>query len=82
MFDSIDLIALRLQVANGIQRVRIILPFNGLFRTEGGLVNLLVGRATADTAKSHTGDAHGIGSTKYCSDVVLAPHVVEYDHQR
>ena len=54
LFDGIDGEALAAELVDGVERVRVIVPSDGLFGSEGGLVYLVVGGAAAYAAE---GDA-------------------------
>lgn len=45
-------------------------------------MQFLVRRATTDTTEHDALDTHCIGSPKNSAHVVLAAHVIQYDHQR
>ena len=82
LLDGIDPIAPAMQVGNGSKRVLKILPINRFFCPQSGLVNLLIGRTTADAAQIDPLDKKGIGGTKNSPDIVLAADIVQHCHQR
>ena len=82
LLDGIDGVTLCLQVMHGVECVLVILPFDGFFGTEGGLVDLGIRRAAAYAAEHDAFDAHGIGGAKDSTYVMLATNVIEYYDQR
>ena len=82
LLDGKDGIAFGLQGTHGVEGLFIILPFDGLFGAEGGLVDLCVPRTTTNTAEHHALYTHRIGGTKDRTDIMLAADVVKDDDQR
>ena len=50
LLNGINGVTLGFEVLYSVQRIFVILPFDGFFCTECGLVDLGVGRTTTDTA--------------------------------
>ena len=82
LLDGKDGIAFGLQGTHGVEGLFIILPFDGLFGAEGGLVDLCVRRTTTDTAEHHALYTHRICGTKDRTDIMLAADVVKHHDQR
>ena len=80
LFDGIDRVSFVLQGTHGLDGILVILPFDGLFGTEGGFMYLWVGRAATDAAEHNTLDTHGVGGTENGSYIMLAAHIVQYYH--
>ena len=82
LLDGKDGIAFGLQGTHGVEGLFIILPFDGLFGAEGGLVDLCVRRTATNAAQHHALDTHRIGGTEDGTDIMLAADVVKDDDQR
>ena len=82
LLHGINGVSFGLQGLNGVQCLFIVLPFNGFFGTEGGLVYLRVRRAATDAAEHHALDTHRIGGAEDSTYIMLAAHVVQHYHQR
>ena len=82
LLDGKDGIAFGLQGTYGVEGVFVILPFDGLFGSEGGLMDLLIRGAATNAAEDDALDTHGVCGTKDRTDIVLAADVVEDDYQR
>ena len=82
LLDGIDGVSFFFQGIYGVQGVLKILPLHAFFSTQSCLVQLLIRRTTADTAKHHFLYPHGIGRTKNSTYVMLATHIVQHHHQR
>ena len=82
LLDGKDGIAFGLQGTHGVEGLFIILPFDGLFGAESGLVDLCVRRTATNAAQHHALYTHRIGGTKDGTDIMLAADVVKDDDQR
>ena len=82
LLDGEDGITLILKCSDGVEGVFVILPFDGFFGSEGGLMNLLIRGAATDAAEDDALDTHGVGGTEDRSDIMLAADVVKHHHQR
>ena len=82
LFDGIDGVPLLLQVPNGVQGLFIVLPFDGFFGTECGLMQFLIWRTAADTAEDDAFNTHRVSRTKNGTHVMLTAHVIQHHHQR
>ena len=82
LLDGKDGVSFDLEGMYGVEGVFVILPFDGLFGTEGGLMDLLIRGAATDAAEDDALDAHGVCCTKDGTDIMLAADVVEDDYQR
>ena len=82
LLDGKDGIAFGLQGTYGVEGVFVILPFDGLFGSEGGLMDLLIRGAATNAAEDDAFDTHGVGGTEDRSDIMLAADVIKHHHQR
>ncbi len=74
-------IALLMQRRDGLQRVVVVRPGNGVFGAEGRFVDFGRGGNGGDAAQEDPVDAEGIGAPKGAADIVCAADVVQDDHQ-
>ena len=82
LLDGIDGISFGLEGMYGVEGLLVILPFDGLFGAESGLVDLRVRRTATNAAQHHALDTHRIGGTEDGTDIMLAADVIKYHDQR
>ena len=82
LFYGVNGVTLCLQRLDGFFGVLKIEPFDTLFRTESGLVNLLIRRAAAYSAKDDPLYAHGVCGAEHGADIMLAADIIQNNHQR
>lgn len=78
LLDRADAVAGGAQLGDGIQHCGVVRPRHGVLGTQGGLVNLGLGRNGGDAAQADALDQEGIGCAKHATHVHLAAHVVEH----
>jgi hypothetical protein len=76
LFDSIDGVTFGFERLDGFQSVFVILPFDGFFGSECGLMNFGIGRAATDSAEYNPFNPHGVCGAEDCSHIMLATHVI------
>ena len=82
LFDGIDGVSLGLQVLDGVEGILVILPFDGFFSTEGGLMDLRIRRTATYSAQHHTFNTHGVSGAKDSTHVMLTAYVIQHHDQR
>ena len=82
LLDGKDGVSFGLEGMYGVEGVFVILPFDGLFGSEGGLMDLLIRGAATNAAEDDAFDTHGVGGTEDRSDIMLAADVIQNNHQR
>ena len=80
MFDGIDGEILSFQFGDGFVGSLEMAPRDGILGSEGGFVNLVVGRCGGDAAESL--HAESVASAENASDIVERANIVEHDHER
>ena len=82
LFDGINGVPFGLEGLNSVQCLFVVLPLDGLLRTESRLVYLLVRRTTTDSAEHDALNTHRIGGAEDGPDIMLATHVIENHDER